>query len=113
MSQPQAKANDKIVHGEDFMIERVQVSQDRISSEKCRELLDPATLKQVMNTISFEQMKTTRVKGAKPDFKMPNFANATVPGLVDQLGAIREQQKLLEKEEGLIKEALKARIKAQ
>lgn len=98
------------VNGEEFTVTFIAVDQDRINSEAVRELLTPEQLKTVMKTISFEQIKTTRHKGEKPKFQMPNLENATPTGLVDLLGQTREQIKDLEKLEGIYKEALKARL---
>lgn len=47
---------------------------------------------------------------SKSKSKMPNLDNATPGFLVDELGAVREQIKDLQKHEGYFKEALKARL---
>lgn len=47
---------------------------------------------------------------AKPKQDIQNLSNATPEFLVDELGKIRDQQKILEKQEGFYKEALKARL---
>ena len=43
-------------------------------------------------------------------FKPSNLANATPQFLVDELGGVRAKIKELQKEEGFLKEALKARV---
>lgn len=55
-------------------------------------------------------IKTPRFGGKKPDFVMPNFANATVTGLIDMLGECRERMKDDKKLEGLIKARLGAEL---
>lgn len=100
-----------IIKGEKFEAMTVPVSQDRIDSNKVKELLTPEQLLGVVKTITFTQIKCARHTGEKPKFVMPNFGNATPEGLVDMLGEVREQIKDLQKLEGLYKDALDARLK--
>lgn len=98
---------------EDFSLNIVPTSQDRINSDMVREILTPEQLKKCMKTIEFDTFKTTRIKGEKPKFQMPNLGNATIPGLIDMLGKVREEIKDLQKLEGIYKEAVGARIEAE
>lgn len=50
-------------------------------------------------------------KKSKKNEDLPNLDNATPSFLVDELGSIRSEQKVLKKREGYIKAALQARIK--
>lgn len=99
------------VTGESFEALVMKVTQERLDSEKIKELLDPEQLRSVTKVIEFAQIKCNRINGDKPKFKVPNLANATPEGLVDMLGEVREQMKDLKKLEGIYKEALEARMK--
>ena len=46
-----------------------------------------------------------------PKTVIPNLSNATPEGLTDQLGKIRQEIKVLEKEKDLLSEALKGRAR--
>jgi len=98
------------IKGEKFVVEKTESSQDRISPDAVRELLTPEQIMKVTKTINIVTLKSTRIDGTKPKFKMPNLENMTPSGLADLLGEVREQIKDLEKLEGIYKEALKARI---
>lgn len=101
------------IKGEQFTATFEQVSQDRISSDKVREILPPEDLPKVIQTVSYTQIKSKRFSGDKPAFQMPNLSNATPEGLADMLGEVREQIKDLQKLEGIYKQALEARVRAQ
>jgi hypothetical protein len=101
------------MRGEVFEARITEVNQDRLDNNAVKELLTEEQLKSVTKTISFKQMRVTRISGEKPEFKMPNLDNATPEGLVDMLGDIKEQIKDLEKLEGIYKTALEARMEDQ
>ena len=100
------------INGEFFTVNVTRQTQVRLDSDAVKALLTEEQLRQCSKEISFDVMKTTRTTGKKRDFVMPNFANATPQGLADMLGDVREQIKDLQKYEGMYKEALSARIKA-
>lgn len=99
--------------GEFFEMMTVPVVQVRLDSDKVKETLTAEQLKACSKEIKYDQVKTSRVNGKKRDFVMPNLANATPGGLVDMLGDVREQIKDLQKYEGIYKDALAARLKAE
>lgn len=103
-------ATKEIVKGEVFIGTIEEVNQERISSDKVKEFLSADDLKQVINEVSFEQLKITRISGKKTDFVMPNLDNATISGLLDQIGELREKMKDDKKLEGILKTALDARL---
>lgn len=105
---------------EDFEMVTFRVEQIRLSGEVVKALLtklrDEGSITNeeyigCFKEIGFEQMKVNRKdkKLAKP-FKMPDLSNATVIGLVDMLGATREDIKLGKKLEGVYKIAIMARL---
>jgi hypothetical protein len=99
-----------VINGEEFDAMRIEVNQDRVDTAKVRELLG-SRVGEVMKTITFYQTKIARKDESKvPKFTPPNLSNYTMAGLIDHLGKVREQIKLLEKEEGIVKAALEARI---
>lgn len=106
MSDSNAKPELK---GEKFKVEVKSVSQDRFDKELASKYLTEEQLKASHKTITFDQMKTKRHAGDAAQFRMPNLANATVGGLVDMLGDVREEMKILKKLEGVYKQALAAR----
>lgn len=97
--------------GEMFVLKYTDSQQERIASEKVRELLSPKDLKKVLNVLDIRSAGTTRISGKKKDFAAPNMGNATLSGLIDQLGACREDIKDAQKLEGLLKDAIAVRIK--
>lgn len=61
--------------------------------------------------INMSMMKTTRKDPrAKRKFTPPDLSNATITGLVDMLGHVREQIAVAKKEEGYYKERLMAEL---
>lgn len=99
-----------VIQGEEFDALREEVSQDRVDTAKVRELLG-TRISEVMKTISFTVTKIVRRDPTKaPMFTPPHLANYTNSGLIDHLGKVREQIKILEKEEGIVKAALDARL---
>lgn len=97
--------------GENFSLMYTDTQQERIASDKVRAVLTPEQMKEVLNVLDIRTAKTTRVNGQKKVWQAPNLGNATLGGLVDQLGACREEIKDLEKLEGLLKDAIAVRIK--
>lgn len=100
-------------NGEKFSLDIVHTYQDRMDSDKIKDFFGPDKIKEYMKTIDFDTYKTTRIAGDKPKFQMPNLANATISGLIDMLGQVRDEKKDLEKLEGIYKDAIAARIKAE
>lgn len=98
-----------LVQGEKFVATLMTITQDRIDADAVRATLTPEQLREVVRTIEMEQMRVKAILPEKTKFVAPSFANATPGGLADMLGDVKEQIKVLEKMEGLIKEALKAR----
>lgn len=104
--------NANPLKGEKFLLTITSQDQDRISSDKVRELLTAEQVREVTNTITMKVMKTDRHEGTKAKFVMPTLGNATLGGLVDMLGETREQIKDLQKYEGIYKDAINARLEA-
>lgn len=104
------KAGD-IINGENFSLAMTEQNRVTIKADRVREELaeEPDRLARCAVESKVAQIKTTRIRGKKADFVMPNFANATPSGLVDMLGEVREQMADLKKLEGLYKEALGAK----
>lgn len=100
-----------IVKGEKFSIDIIEGAQERIDSEKVRELLGPTKVLEVTKNIPTETVKTTRISGSKPEFRIPILDNLTPEGIADLLGTIREQMANDKKLEGIYKDKLKALIK--
>lgn len=100
--------------GEKFIAEKSTSSQERISKDLAEANLTAEQLQSIKQVISVTQLRVKRKDGIepKPEFQMPNLANATPGGLCDMLGDVREQIKDLQKLEGIYKEALEARIRA-
>lgn len=100
--------------GEHFIATVETTYPERVSAPAVREHFknDPETLKTLITVGEQETLRVTRL-GVKPKstWKAPNLDNATPGGLADQLGDVREQIKELEKTEGFLKEALKARMR--
>ena len=104
----------KSIEGEDFLVTIEGSTQNRISTEKVKELLTPEQLEQVMQSIDITTMRSTRRDASKkPKFVLPNTDNLTPAGLTDMLGDVRERIGLLKKEEELYKEMLKAHLRRE
>lgn len=110
--------------GEAFEMVSSATTQVRLDGDAVKTLLErliaegKITLEEsqgCFKQISFETVRTTRLYAAnKPTYEPPKFGpNITAAGLVDMLGETREKQKILEKDEGIIKVALAARIAAE
>ncbi len=100
-----------IQQGEHFTLEISGQTQERISAELAREKLTPEQVASITSEVKMEVMRSNRYNGDKRKFVMPNLANLTLGGLIDLLGAVREEVKDGQKLEGIYKEAIKARIK--
>lgn len=99
-----------VIQGEEFDALREEVEQERVDTVKVRQLLGDR-VGEVLKVISFYKMSISRKdKSKSPTFIPPNLSNYTNAGLIDHLGKVREQIKLLEKEEGILKAALDARL---
>lgn len=95
--------------GEKFQVTEVTVNQERFSQEEAKKYMTTAQFEACKLPSSYVKLSCNRIQGTKPEFKMPTLSNYTKQGLADQIGDIRERIKLLEKEEGIYVEALKAR----
>ena len=120
--------NLNLTKGEMYLIEQSSVTQVRVNTEAVKAACEDGVWALVNGTptkvqltqeqkvalskeIQFSMMKTVRHTGKKPEFVMPNLANATLPGLIDMLGLTREEMKDLKKLEGMYKDAIEARQK--
>lgn len=98
-----------------FGVDQVRLNGDAVKALltdlRAKDLITAEQLEGVFKTISFEQMKIVRKdKALKKPFVMPNLTNATVTGLVDMLGSIREDIALEKKLEGIYRTAIMARL---
>lgn len=89
--------------GEFFVVEVVEVNQERINSDKVRALLTPEQLKEVISDTSYSKKSFTRYVGEKGVWWEPPqtsvMANMTLPRAIDELGAMREKKSQIEKGE--------------
>lgn len=96
--------------GEKFTATISQVVQSRLNKDLVAEKLSAEDLAACHKEIEFPMIKSARKEGKKPVFKTPNLSNFTPEGIADMLGDVRERIADLKKEEGVLKEALKARL---
>lgn len=107
--------------GEEFEMMSTDTTQVRIDGDAVKMLLDDLLAlgkiteeqkEACFKEISFETIKTNRKdKSKKPKFIPPKFGPNTTPGgVVDMLGECREKAADLKKEEGMLKDWLKANI---
>lgn len=99
------------INGEEFSMTLTTTKPMKLSQDLVKEHFknDPQTLASFYKESVVHTMKSTRIKGEKAKFTMPNLANATPGGLSDMLGKVREEIKDLKKLEGIYKTALAAR----
>ena len=110
-----------VIDAENFEMMSTSTTQVRIDGDAVKELLERLVLAgqiteaekaACFKEISFETIKTNRKdKSKKPKFVAPVLgANITPEAVVDMLGECREKAKDLEKEEGIYKDWLKAKV---
>lgn len=99
------------VKGEHFIGTATEVEQFRLDTETVKGMLTPKQIADATYSIKFTQIKTQRLDSSKKaKFKIPNMDNITPEGLIDLLGAVREQMSIAKKEEKLYKEVLAKRF---
>jgi hypothetical protein len=110
-----------LIDAENFEMMSSDTTQVRIDGDAVKELLERLLLAGVITEeekaacfkeISFVTIKTNRKdKTKKPKFVPPNLGPNTTPErVVDMLGENREKKKDLEKEEGMLKDYLQAKV---
>jgi polyhydroxyalkanoate synthesis regulator phasin len=107
-----------VLEAEDFELSTTSGFQTRLDTEAVKALLDQLVMqgkitedqvKACYKDIPMNVIRTSRRDTAKkPKFVPPNLTQATPVGVVDMLGSVREQKKILEQEEGVYKEWLQA-----
>lgn len=104
---------ERTYKGEKFEVTIIEVTQERFSQEKAKELLTDEQFESCKNVLEFEQLKAKRIDGEKPKFEAPQLGNYTLEGLIDAIGKQKEERKDSEKLEKIYIEALKARLANQ